>query len=95
MYNRSMKNEMIELIDAEGNKKKYLVLLVFKWLKTNKYYIVYTDEKKDLNDVYDIYADIFDPKDLTKLESIKNDYEWDEIHRRLESMGMKNESGIR
>lgn len=94
MYNRSMKNEMIELIDAYGNKKKFVVLLVFKWYKTNKYYIVYTDEKRDINDVYDIYASTFNPKDLSELESIKNDFEWDEINKRLESMGMKNESRI-
>ena len=69
MKDESLKNEeIIELVDSNGIKKKYLLLLVFKWFRTNKYYMVYTDEKADLNNIYDVYANIFDPKNLNNLE---------------------------
>ena len=78
--------KVLTLIDNEGNKKEYEIILVFKWLKTKKYYIVYTDNSKNENDELNVFAAIFYPDDTSRLDPIETDEEWDEIDNRLKKM---------
>lgn len=85
-----MKDEILKLEDKDGNVKDFIVLLVFKWYRTNKYYIVYADKDNDLNNNYEVYANIFDPHDLSALKEIETEEEWDEIKYRLGEMRSRN-----
>ena len=76
-------NKMI-VTDEEGNTKEYEVLLSFKWYQTSKNYIVYTDNTKNEEDELNVYASIYDPEDLTKLDPVETDDEWQEIEFQLE-----------
>ncbi len=76
-------NKMI-VTDEEGNTKEYEVLLSFKWYQTSKNYIVYTDNTKNEEDELNVYASIYDPDDLTKLDPVETDDEWQEIEFQLE-----------
>lgn len=76
-------NKMI-VTDEEGNTKEYEVLLSFKWYQTSKNYIVYTDNTKNEEDELNVYASIYDPEDLTKLDPIETEDEWQEIEFQLE-----------
>ena len=73
----------LKVVDQDGKEKECEILMVFKWTKTDKNYIVYTDNSKDENCNLNIYAGIYYPQDKTRLDSIETDEEWDEIDRRL------------
>ena len=79
-------------LEVNGKLVEYEILLIFKWFKTNKNYIVYTDNTKDDNNCLKIYAGIFYPQDDTKFDTILEEYEWEEIDKRLKSIiNNKNE----
>ena len=82
-----MKDEILKLKDSNGNIKEYLILLVFLWPVTNKYYIVYTDKKDEYEGSTDVYAKIFNPDDLSVLEDIKTETEWKVIESKLKELG--------
>ena len=86
-----MKEEIIKLKDENGNIKEYTILLAFKWFKTNKNYIVYTDKTNNLNGEYEVYASIFDPNDLSVFDSNLTDEEYDEVQRQLDEMSDNND----
>lgn len=76
----------LTLLDEKGNELKYEILMSFMWTKTNKNYIVYTDNTTDDDDNLNIYASIFYNENGTRLDPIETDYEWDEIDKRLEKL---------
>ena len=82
--------EDIIKIEEDGVTKEYKILLVYNWSKTNKFYIVYTDETKTSNNELNIYASTFDPEDMNKFYNDLTDEEYDEVERRLKSLGDNN-----
>ena len=74
------------IIDEYGKEIEYEIIIAFKWTKTNKNYIVYTDNTNDENGNLNIYAAIYYPQDDSKLDAIETDEEWDEIERRLKDL---------
>ena len=85
LYNYFMKKNILKLKDNEGNIKEYEVILMFK--NNNKDYIVYTDNKSNSDGSINVYANIFDPNDLSIFDNIGTNEEWEEIERRLELLG--------
>lgn len=85
LYNYFMKKNILKLKDNEGNIKEYEVILMFK--NNNKDYIVYTDNKNNNDGSINVYANIFNPNDLSVFENIETNEEWEEIERRLELLG--------
>lgn len=71
-----------KIVDNNGNEKEYEILLIFKWMKTNKYYIVYTDNSEN-NGKLNVFANIFYPDDNSKFDLILTQEEWNEIEKRL------------
>ena len=78
-----MENEILKLKDKDGNIKEYEIVLAFKWFKTNKTYIIYKDQTKDLNNEYEVYAKRLDPSNPSKLEDITTDEEWNLIEEKI------------
>ncbi len=78
--------KILKLIDENGNEIEYEILLAFKWMKTNKNYIVYTDNTKDEEGNINVFAAIYYPNDSTRLNPIETDEEWDEIDIRLKNL---------
>ncbi len=78
--------KIMKIIDTDGKEHEYEILFAFKWTKTNKNYIVYTDNTNNANGSLNVFAAIYYPNDDTKLDSIETDMEWDEIERRLRLM---------
>ena len=72
---------------SNGTKVEYNVILTFKSNKTNKNYVVYTDNTLDPNNKLRFYAAIYDP-------NISNSYlgepstkeEWNEITNIIDSI---------
>ncbi len=77
-----MEDKYLNITDTDGNILEYEIILAFFWSKTNKYYIVYTDNTYE-NDKINLFASIYYPNDNTKLEKIKTQEEWNEIESRL------------
>ena len=77
-----MEDKYLNISDTDGNILEYEIILAFFWSKTNKYYIVYTDNTYE-NDKINLFASIYYPNDNTKLEEIKTQEEWNEIESRL------------
>lgn len=75
-----------KIIDDFGKESEYEILIVFKWTKTNKNYLVYTDNTNDENGNLNILAAIYYPQDDSKLDAIETDEEWDEVERRLRDL---------
>lgn len=75
-----------KIITDDGKEIEYEIILAFKWSKTNKYYIVYTDNTKDENDKLNIYAAIYYPNDDTRLDAVETEEEWNEIERMLKKI---------
>lgn len=76
----------LKIIDDFGKEIEYEILIAFKWTKTNKNYIVYTDNTNDENGNLNIFAAIYYPRDDSKLDAIETDEEWDEVERRLKDL---------
>ena len=76
----------LKLIDENGKETEYEILIAFKWAKTNKNYLVYTDNTNDENGNLNIYASVYYPNDNSKLDPIESDEEWDEIEKRLKNL---------
>lgn len=76
----------LKIIDDFGKEIEYEILLAFKWTKTNKNYIVYTDNTSDENGNLNIFAAIYYPQDDSKLDAICTDEEWEEVERRLRNL---------
>ena len=76
----------LKLTDESGKEIEYEILIAFKWTKTNKNYIVYTDNTNDENGSLNVLAAIYYPYDSNKLDPIETDEEWDEIDRRLKEL---------
>ena len=76
-------NKILKITDDLDNVIEYEILLTFKWTKTNKNYIVYTDNTYDENDNLNIFAAIYYPQDDSKLDAIETEEEWERIEKRL------------
>ena len=73
-------NTKLIINDRNGQKNEYDILLTFHFNKTNKQYIVYTDNKYNENDELNIYANIYENN---KLKNIETEEEWNEVDNRL------------
>lgn len=75
----------------DNTEKEFEILYTFKSFKTNKDYIIYTDNAYDENHNLNIYSSIYYPQNPEKdLENIENDSDWDEIEEFLNSMSGGN-----
>ena len=84
-----MENKIMKIVDENDNIIEYTILDYFYFDKTNKNYIVYTDNKKDSNGKLNVYASIYYKNDNTKLDSVDTSEEWDLIEKRLKIKGIR------
>ncbi len=75
--------KVLKIIDDTGKEIEYEILIAFKWTKTKKNYVVYTDNTEDENGNLNVYAAVYYPEDDTKLDPVETDEEWRLIERRL------------
>ena len=75
-----MNNNTITMT-IDGNEISVDILFIFESLRTNKKYVIYTDNKNDLYGNLNIYSSIYDDK---KLIDITDDADWTEIETFLE-----------
>lgn len=85
--------KFMKIIDDSGKEIEYEILMAFKWLRTNKNYIVYTDNTNDENGNLNVFAAIYYPHDNSKLDAIETDEEWNEIDKRLRSLSHRPHRG--
>lgn len=72
---------------VDNTEKEFEILYTFKSIKTNKDYIIYTDNSYDENKNLNIFASIYYPFDLEKeLENIESDEDWEEVEKFLENV---------
>lgn len=82
-----MENKKTFKCIVDNIEKEFEVLYTFKSNKTNKDYIIYTDNSYDENKNLNIFASIYYPFDFEKeLENIESDEEWEEIENFLEKV---------
>ena len=81
-----VENKILKIIDKNGEVIDYNIIFAFYWIKTNRNYIIYTDNTKNENDDLNIYASIYDPNDLTKLDDITTQEEWVEVENRINNI---------
>ena len=79
-------NKKLKITESSGKTIEYDIITAFLWTKTNKNYIVYTDNTQNENNDLNVYASIYDSNDLTKLEEINSDDEWLEVEKRLKNI---------
>ena len=82
-----MKRIEFSVFDELGNENKYEVILAYKSFKTQKNYLVYTDNTTTKDGELNMYAAIYDPLDDTVFEPVTTDAEWDDIKQKIEEMG--------
>lgn len=75
--------DKLKVIDNNGDTKEYDILYAFYWMKTDRNYIIYTDNSKNEMGKLNIYASIYYPDNKNKIENIKTDEEWKIINKRL------------
>ena len=81
-----MNNAKISTMLSNGTKKEYDVILTFKNEKTQKDYVVYTDNSIDDNNKLRIFATVYNPTTLKMLGNPETKEEWDEIYRLLDEL---------
>ncbi len=76
-----------------GIEQEFEILYTFKSFKTNKDYIIYTDNTHDENNSLNIYSSIYYPQSPGKeLENIEDEDDWNEVEKFLNNVsGDKNE----
>lgn len=75
---------------VDNKEKEFEILYTFKSLKTNKDYIIYTDNTFDNNSL-NIYASIYYPLDKEReLKNIESNEDWKEVENFLNSMNGDN-----
>ena len=72
----------LKIIQNDGTELTYEILLSFKWFKTNKIYIIYTDNTYDTNNNLNVYSAIYD----NTLLPIETDEEKNEIKKRIKEL---------
>lgn len=73
-------------------KKELEILYTFKSLKTNKDYIIYTDNKYGQDNLLNIYSSIYYPFEPNRnLENIEDEEDWKEIECFLKKRGVNRE----
>lgn len=75
--------KFMKIVDSTGKEIEYEIVTAFKWLKTKKNYVIYTDNTVDNNGNLNLFARIYYPEDSSKLDVIETDEEWQEIEKRL------------
>lgn len=81
-----MENKKTFKCIIDNVEKNFEILYTFKSIKTNKDYIIYTDNSYDENKNLNIFASIYYPFDLEKsLENIESCEEWEEVEKFLEN----------
>ena len=50
-----MDKKILKLTDVNGIEKEYEILMFFKWFKTNRNYIIYTDNTYNEDNVINLY----------------------------------------
>ena len=76
----------------DGTSITYDVLLLYNSITRKKQYIVYTDNKKDINGEYNYYICIFNNASKNKLIEITDDNEYNEIVKEVSKyLGDQNE----
>ena len=78
--------KILKIIDDNNETTEYEIILAFKWSKTNKNYVVYTDNTTNDDGNLNVYASIYYPDDDTKLDPIETDEEWNQIEERLDNL---------
>ena len=81
-----MNKKKITTTLPNGIKKEYDVLFTFKNEKTEKDYIVYTDNSVDSENKLRIFASIYNPETLELIGAVETKEEWDEIYRLLDKI---------
>lgn len=79
-------SEKLKITDVNGNVKEYKILYAFYWIKTDKNYVIYTDNTYDENNDLNIFASIYYPADNTKFDNIETEEEWKKIENILKSI---------
>lgn len=69
------------VLDEFGKQIKYEIILAFKSAKTNKNYVIYTDNTYN-DDSINLYASIY-YDDFSKLDSINTEEDWNIIENKL------------
>ena len=82
----NMNNAKISTMLSNGTKKEYDVIFTFKNEKTQKDYVVYTDNSIDENNKLRIFATVYNPTTLKMLGNPETKEEWDEIYRLLDEL---------
>ena len=72
----------LKIIQNDGTELVYEILLSFKWFKTNKVYIIYTDNTYDINDNLNVYSAIYD-NTLLPIETVE---EKKEIEKKINEL---------
>jgi len=81
------KKNKFTVIDKDGKEVECEVLFTFESEETEKNYIVYTDNTKDINGNVRVFASIYDPsREDSELMPIKSNKEWKIIETILESI---------
>ena len=78
-----MEEERIVLQSEDGTSNEYTLLLLFKSLKKDKEYILYTDETYDYDDNLNILARIFN-RNNNSVKYIEDEEEWNEVESVLD-----------
>lgn len=87
MYNENENENKLIVIDEEGKKKEYEVLVTFESEETGKNYIVFTDNTLDENGNIKVYANIYTPDNGgSPLLPIESEEEWKIIQNILETL---------
>ena len=78
--------KVLKFTDDEGKEVEYEIITAFELSKTEKNYVVFTDNTTDDRGNLNIFALIYYPDDDTRLEPIETDEEWQAIEEILKNM---------
>ena len=72
----------LKIIQNDGTELVYEILLSFKWFKTDKIYMIYTDNTYDTNNNLNVYSAIYD----NTLLPIETEEEKKEVEKRIKEL---------
>ncbi len=88
-----MKDNYLKLKDKNGKSKEYRIILDIEDTSSKVNYVIYTDDKKDKDGSVIAYASTYvlsKKGNMTKLQAVKSEEEFDFIDRILSSLETNN-----
>ena len=80
-----MEENVMIIKNKDGSEERYEIVLAYTSLKNNNNYIIFTDNKEDLEGNTNLYAKRYN-KETDRFEDINDEEEWNDVKEKIDNL---------